>query len=368
MRAFTFFFFFLGVSLDILLGQELDSTNAPQEWEVSIEAPRDLGVIRYNSFANNQLEVFFRVFPNVLSFSLQNENTDTLYLLWNDCRFYLEEGQPASVVHSKLSYENRNRPLVYEVISPKQKKTFFLAPRSKADWNSELKKWRSFPMLEGSPRNLLNKTFGFDLVYQSGENKITLPFVFRLEKVEGLRWTDVQREMSKKNPTSPTTHSPEITSPKTWPKNSPYTSNKKEPSEPDFSLETNSSANLQESPPPDTTKAKQKPAPNTKRIEALLSNLRDLESLQYDDSIEDSSTLEKIPLRKTKEDPVKSSSPKNADSVVVPLTPQEEITDLGDLLKKMEESSKVEIIPPPKLPEKPAKNEPNWQRRGKGNL
>lgn len=220
-KRFTFFQLFIATLGSIFLfgqfanSQELEKLPSPQKWTTHLTEPQELGRINDLDFITSRLTIRFRVFPNVLSFALRNWSEDTLFVLWNDCEFAIEKEAPTGVVHSKLRFGDRNRPLTYQSIAPAAEAKFFIAPRSRADWNNEIQKWRSFPIYEGNPKTMVGKTFGFHLMLQDGRGKKKFPFVFHIDEVEGISWKDMEKELSK-SLTSPTPEGkslPQIESP-----------------------------------------------------------------------------------------------------------------------------------------------------------
>jgi|GEM_PF-6663756 len=309
--------------------QELDKLPAPQKWTAQLVEPQDLGRIQDLDFVTSKLSIRFRVFPNVLSFALRNWGEDSLFLLWNDCEFKIEGENVGGIVHSKLKFEDRSKPLTYQTIPPGIESKFFIAPLSKSDWNRTIQKWRSFPIYEGNPKTIVGKTFLFNLVMQDSRGKKSFPFQFKILEVEGITWKEMEKELTQ-GLASPPRIDTKKENPSTLPGGNQRPaiksdSQKKQPSE------KKADKNKKQSPDSAVTKTK---APVSKRIKKLIKSMEDQIDQEYKIDSLDESLFERLPLAEAETTLIPAGAPMEVlsqDSLPRPFDASELFSE--DLLK-----------------------------------
>ncbi|MFC1583924.1 hypothetical protein ACFL5V_00090 [Fibrobacterota bacterium] len=162
-------------------------SSVPYSWSVRLIGPLDKGHITTNAYIDDQIIAFFQVFPNMISMQIKNLSDDVIYLLWNQSYIVVADGIRTRIIHSKVKFQDRLRPLDFTAVKPEEELHFFVASASRSDWNQENKKWRSFPIIPGLPETLVSKGFIFNLSVQKGGTASDYPFEFNVRKTKRIK-------------------------------------------------------------------------------------------------------------------------------------------------------------------------------------
>ncbi len=152
--------------------------------EAKLTGPSVIGNIHNNVFNDEYIEGRFQLLPNLIHMDILNKHSDTLFILWNECELGFPGGSRSKIVHSALDYDDRMKPLKYTPMPPGKVFTYFIAPKTRIDWNAIMRKWRSFPLMEGNPTKYLNKNIIFWLRLYHTKGTAEYPFVFTINKID----------------------------------------------------------------------------------------------------------------------------------------------------------------------------------------